>query len=224
MYSTSRVRVAVGLVVLLVGMAVAITAPAAVDPTQVQVSAKDVGADEIVYVKRKPYSSDHYYTDINNGTSGDRFLPENGIFVFNLQTRRERPVVTSADLPGGKGFIGYMSLSFDAKKVLFDFREISHGQQVLSPILKYRAVPSVSNQLVRVLGNLGIKVVSDHVHDGRSLGTLSGIILNGPRHHGIIGPESAHINSAIFPKLLREFIGQSRMPFLGKIPQCIMKG
>jgi hypothetical protein len=88
-----------------------------------QVSSKDVGAEEIVFVKRKPYSSDHYYTDINNGTSGDRFLPDNGIYIYNLERRQERAVVTAADLPGGKGFIGYMSLSFDARKVLFDFRK-----------------------------------------------------------------------------------------------------
>lgn len=119
----SRVLLALGLAILLEATILATAAHAAIDPTQTQVQAKDVGAGEIVYAKRKPYSSDHYYTDINNGTSGDRFLPENGIYVFNLKTRKERPVVTAADLPGGKGFIGYISLSFDAKKVLFDFRE-----------------------------------------------------------------------------------------------------
>lgn len=82
-----------------------------------------LGFDEIVFIKRKPYSSDHYYTDINNGTSGDRFLPDNGIYIYNLRTRQERPVVTAAELPGGKGFIGYLSLSFDARKILFDFRQ-----------------------------------------------------------------------------------------------------
>jgi hypothetical protein len=82
-----------------------------------------VGFDEIVFVKRKPYSSDHYYTDIDNGTKPDRFLPENGIYLYNLRTRAERPVVTAADLPGGKGFIGKISLSFDARKILFDFRQ-----------------------------------------------------------------------------------------------------
>ena len=86
-------------------------------------SPKELGFEEIVFVKRKPYSSDHYYTDINNGTSPDRFLPENGIYVFNLRTRSERPVVTAAGLPGGKGFIGKISLSFDARKILFDFRQ-----------------------------------------------------------------------------------------------------
>ncbi|MHB8898710.1 MAG: HzsA-related protein [Thermoguttaceae bacterium] len=88
-----------------------------------QVTAEELGFEELVFVKRKPYSSDHYYTDINNGTSPDRFLPENSICVYNLRARQERPVVTAAQLPGGKGFIGKISLSFDAKKVLFDFRE-----------------------------------------------------------------------------------------------------
>jgi hypothetical protein len=87
------------------------------------VGADELGFDEIVFVKRKPYSSDHYYTDINNGTSPDRFLPGNGIYIYNLRTRSERAVVTAADLPGGKGFIGKISLSFDGKKVVFDFRQ-----------------------------------------------------------------------------------------------------
>ncbi len=87
------------------------------------VGPEDLGFEEIVFVKRRPYSSDHYYTDIDNGTSPDRFDPRNGIYVFNARTRTERPVVTAAEMPGGKGFIGKISLSFDAKKVLFDFRE-----------------------------------------------------------------------------------------------------
>ena len=88
--------------------------------------AMDLGSldlDEIIFVKRKPYSSDHYYTDINNGTSADRFLPDNGIYIFNVRTRKERPVITAAQMPGGEGFIGKHSLSFDAKKVIFDFRQ-----------------------------------------------------------------------------------------------------
>ena len=91
------------------------------------VTADELGFDEIIFVKRKPYSSDHYYTDINNGTSGDRFVPENGIYVINLRTHKERSVVTTAVMPGGKGFIGKITLSFDAKKVLFDFRQTSRS-------------------------------------------------------------------------------------------------
>ncbi|MCP4614264.1 MAG: hypothetical protein GY845_36730 [Planctomycetes bacterium] len=85
-------------------------------------AAGELGFDEIIFVKRKPYSSDHYYTDINNGTSGDRFLADNGIYIYNLRSGRERAVVTAASMPGGKGFIGKISLSFDARKVIFDFR------------------------------------------------------------------------------------------------------
>ncbi len=131
-YSTRR---CVDLVILAVlGLAAACVAPAVAAPKPpvagpvspsigLPVSADDLGFDEIIYVKRKPYSSDHYYTDINNGTRGDRFLPENGVYVYNVRTKRERPVVTAAAMPGGKGFIGKITLSFDAKRVLFDFRE-----------------------------------------------------------------------------------------------------
>lgn len=91
--------------------------------TRTRIAPDVLGFDEIVFVKRRPYSSDHYYTDINNGTSADRFDPRNGIYIFNVCTRAERPVVTAADMPGGKGFIGRISLSFDARKALFDFRE-----------------------------------------------------------------------------------------------------
>ncbi len=93
-----------------------ISDPLALDPS-------GLAFDEIIFVKRKPYSSDHYYTDINNGTSPDRFLAGNGVYIYNLRTGKERPVVTAVQLPGGKGFIGKTSLSFDAKKVIFDFRQ-----------------------------------------------------------------------------------------------------
>ena len=100
------------------------TAPASdAASAQTSVDPNRLGFEEIIFVKRKPYSSDHYYTDINNGTSPDRFLPDNGIYIYNLRTRSERAVVTAADLPGGKGFIGKISLSFDARKVIFDFRQ-----------------------------------------------------------------------------------------------------
>ncbi|HOH50770.1 MAG TPA: hypothetical protein PLI98_08540, partial [Candidatus Hydrogenedentes bacterium] len=87
------------------------------------VTPEDAGAEEIVFVKRRPFSSDHYYTDIDNGTAPDRFDPANGVYVFNLRTGQERPVVTAAALPGGSGVIGKISLSFDGQKVLFDYRE-----------------------------------------------------------------------------------------------------
>ncbi|MHB8861860.1 MAG: HzsA-related protein [Pirellulaceae bacterium] len=93
------------------------------ESVEMQVDPDALGFDELVFVKRKPYSSDHYYTDINNGTSPDRFLAENGIYIYSLRTKAERAVVTAAELPGGQGFIGKISLSFDARKILFDFRQ-----------------------------------------------------------------------------------------------------
>ena len=102
-----------------------VTGPPTADSpsTRAPIDPDDVGFEEIVFVKRKPYSSDHYYTDINNGTSPDRFLPDNGIYVYNLRAQSERAVVTAADMPGGQGFIGKINLSFDAKKIVFDFRQ-----------------------------------------------------------------------------------------------------
>ena len=102
---------------------VSTAAPSDAAAAQTSVDPNRWGFEEIIFVKRKPYSSDHYYTDINNGTSPDRFLPDNGIYIYNLRTRSERAVVTAADLPGGKGFLGKISLSFDARKVVFDFRQ-----------------------------------------------------------------------------------------------------
>ena len=81
-----------------------------------------LGFEEIVFVKRKPYSSDHNYTMAYNGTSADRFRSENGIYIYNLKTKKPRPIIMAADMPGGKGVIGKYSLSFDAKRVVFDYR------------------------------------------------------------------------------------------------------
>jgi len=109
--------------IVLIAAAMSILTLAATPAMADRMGPDEVGCDEIIFVKRKPYSSDHYYTDINNGTSADRFVAENGIYVYDLRTGRERPVVSASQMPGGKGFIGKISLSFDARKVIFDFRE-----------------------------------------------------------------------------------------------------
>ena len=117
MHNSARRLIVIPWLVLFGAMAVA-----KADDGPLTVSPDRLGFDEIVFVKRKPYSSDHYYTDIDNGTSPDRFLPNNAICAYNLKTQSVRPIVTAAEMPGGKGFIGKISLSFDAKKVIFDFR------------------------------------------------------------------------------------------------------
>ncbi|MHC4520347.1 MAG: TolB family protein, partial [Planctomycetota bacterium] len=119
----NSVRVAIAVAAFALSIAPARAPAMDQDMTTARVSCDEAGFDEIVFVKRKPYSSDHYYTDINNGTSNDRFLAENGIYVYNLRTQQERTVVDASRMPGGKGFIGKISLSFDARKIVFDFRE-----------------------------------------------------------------------------------------------------
>ena len=110
------------------GDTIATVASAGSIPSDAAVKPGELGFEEIVFVKRKPYSSDHYYTDINSGTSPDRFLADNGIYVYNLRTRSERAVVRAADMPGGKGFIGKISLSLDAKKSHLRFPPGSRGR------------------------------------------------------------------------------------------------
>jgi hypothetical protein len=147
-------------------------APKLAAPASVQIGAP-VSADaldfqEILYVKRKPYSSNHYYTDINNGTSADRFLPENGIHVYNLRTREDRPVVTAADMPGGKGFIGKISLSFDARKVVFDFREhAGAGFRIWEVGIDGRGLRQISKppaDEADKVARLGRKLHTDDIH------------------------------------------------------------
>ena len=109
--------------ITLAGSALADSASAGGAPAATAVGPDTLGFEEIVFVKRKPLTSDHYYTDINSGTSPDRFVADNGIYIYNLRSRAERAVVRAADMPGGKGFISKISLSLDAKKVVFDFRQ-----------------------------------------------------------------------------------------------------
>ena len=97
-------------------------APGPVWSFRTELGTDGLGFDEIVLVKRKPYSSDHNYSVVANGTSPDRFLAENGIYLHNLRNGETRAVVTAAELPGGTGVIRKLSLSFDARKMIFDYR------------------------------------------------------------------------------------------------------
>ena len=80
---------AAALGVLLLSAAAGGAASAVDQPAHPIVQPDELAFEEIIFVKRRPYSSDHYYTDINNGTSADRFDARNGIYIFNLRTRKE---------------------------------------------------------------------------------------------------------------------------------------
>jgi hypothetical protein len=130
--------------------------------------ADQLGFNEIVFIKRKPLSSDHSYTDIDNGTKADRFDADNGIFIYNLKTKKQRPVITAANMPGGKGFISKISLSFDAKKVAFDFRENVHsGFRVWEVHLDGTGLRQISKapaDEVEKVKRLGKKFHTDDIH------------------------------------------------------------
>ncbi len=96
------------------------------DPGPFDPNTYGIDFDEIIFIKRRPYMSDHYYTVINNGTPSSLFQAENGIYIYNIRTKQERPVITAADFPAGTsgtGVIGKFTLSFDATKVIFDYRD-----------------------------------------------------------------------------------------------------
>lgn len=75
---------------------------------------KMLGTDEMVFIKRITYTSTHYYTEYLDS----RWTPGGGIFVLSLDDGSERQVAT--ELKGG--VFGRFDLSFDAKRVVFDWK------------------------------------------------------------------------------------------------------
>ena len=71
--------------------------------------------DEIVFVKRDTYQSNHYYTDFINGCE----LFGGNICILSLKDGSVRDVVPSMK----HGIFGRFDLSFDAKKIVFDWKE-----------------------------------------------------------------------------------------------------
>jgi hypothetical protein len=80
-------------------------------PTDVQA---EVDFEEIVFVKRKTFTANHYYTEHINS----QWLPGGGLYVLNLKTGEERKVETG--LPGG--VYNRYDLSFDAQKIVFAWK------------------------------------------------------------------------------------------------------
>ncbi|MHC4505178.1 MAG: hypothetical protein ACYTFI_17890, partial [Planctomycetota bacterium] len=73
-----------------------------------------LGADHVVFIKRYPYTANHYYTEYLNS----RWTPGGGIFVLSLEDGSERQIAT--ELKGG--VFGRMDVSFDAKRIVFDWK------------------------------------------------------------------------------------------------------
>ncbi|MEI7910336.1 MAG: hypothetical protein WCK77_11920, partial [Verrucomicrobiota bacterium] len=73
-----------------------------------------LGTDEIVFIKRFTYTSNHYYTEFLNS----EWKPGGGMFVLSLKDGSLRQL--AGQLQGG--VFGRMDLSFDAKKIVFDWK------------------------------------------------------------------------------------------------------
>lgn len=73
------------------------------------------GVDEILFVKRYTYQSNHYYTDYINGC---KYFGGN-ICVLSLKDNSVREIVPSM----AHGIFGRFDLSFDGKRIVFDWKE-----------------------------------------------------------------------------------------------------
>ncbi len=73
--------------------------------------AKMFNFDEIIFVKRFKYNSNHYYTDFINS----KWMPGGNLCILNLKTGKVREIVK--ELKGG--VFGRYDLSFDAKRIVF---------------------------------------------------------------------------------------------------------
>jgi len=87
------------------------------EPDQVTTRARlrtMLGTDEVVFIKRFTYTSNHYYTEFLNS----QWKPGGGIFVLSLQDGSTRQL--AKELEGG--VFGRLDVSFDAKKIVFDWK------------------------------------------------------------------------------------------------------
>jgi len=73
-----------------------------------------LGVNEILFIKRVPYTSTHYYTEYLDS----QWTPGGGIFVLSLDDGSVRQL--AAELTDG--IFGRMDLSFDARRVVFDWK------------------------------------------------------------------------------------------------------
>lgn len=78
-----------------------------------------LGTDEIVFIKRFPYTSNHYYTEYINS----KWQPGGGLFILSLKDGSVRQI--ASELNGG--VFGRFDISFDARKIVFDWKR-SNGE------------------------------------------------------------------------------------------------
>lgn len=75
-----------------------------------------IGTDSVIFIKRFTLNNNHYYTEHINAN----WYPGGNICVLNLRTGAVRNVLSGSKFTNG--VIKRFDLSYDAKKVVFDFR------------------------------------------------------------------------------------------------------
>ncbi|MDR3232364.1 MAG: NPCBM/NEW2 domain-containing protein [Planctomycetaceae bacterium] len=76
----------------------------------------DKGIEEIVFIRRNTYTSSHTYTEYVDSY----WTPGGGLCVLNLKTGKVREIVPELTK---NGVVGWFDVSFDAKKIVFDFKK-----------------------------------------------------------------------------------------------------
>ncbi|MDR1965016.1 MAG: NPCBM/NEW2 domain-containing protein [Planctomycetaceae bacterium] len=74
------------------------------------------GITEILFIRRLTYTGNHIYTEYVNS----RWMPGGGLCVLNLKTGKVREIVPELTR---NGVVGWFDLSFDAQKIVFDFKK-----------------------------------------------------------------------------------------------------
>ncbi|HIJ69769.1 MAG TPA: hypothetical protein HPP87_00225 [Planctomycetes bacterium] len=92
---------------------------------------EELGFDEILFVQRPSFASDHFYTDFIHYDPDGLFRSDNGIYKYNLTTHVIAPVITAADMPGGQGVFYKFDLDWDASRIVFDYkRGVGYGYRI----------------------------------------------------------------------------------------------
>ncbi|MDR2440802.1 MAG: NPCBM/NEW2 domain-containing protein [Planctomycetaceae bacterium] len=76
----------------------------------------DRGIEEILFIRRLTYTGNHIYTEYVNS----RWMPGGGLCVLNLKTGHVREIVPELTK---NGVVGWFDLSYDAQKIVFDFKK-----------------------------------------------------------------------------------------------------
>ncbi|MDR1491121.1 MAG: NPCBM/NEW2 domain-containing protein [Planctomycetaceae bacterium] len=74
------------------------------------------GIEELLFIRRFTFTSNHVYTDYINS----KWTPGGGLCVLNLKTGKVREIVPELTKTG---VVNWFDLSFDAKKIVFDFKK-----------------------------------------------------------------------------------------------------